>query len=79
MTTTLKIEIETIIYDEGEPDEETIKEIDCYLVNTTTKSIVYEFSMDATDYPDNASVQAYVESELTLRGLAWGSVEVVNI
>ena len=76
---TLKIEIETVRYDEGEADEETIKEIQCSLINATTKPVIYEYSLDADDYPTNESVQTFVTDALTLRGITWDTVEVVVI
>ena len=78
--TTLKIEIETVVYDPGTADEETIKEVSCSFVDgSSTIPIIYEYSLSADDYPTNGDVQAYVTSDLASKGIAWDMVEVVEI
>jgi len=68
--TVLTIEIETIDY-----GDETLKEVECKLDN---QQVIYEYSLDSTDYPTDNDVQTFIEAELAERGLSWDSVEIME-
>ena len=76
---TLHIEVETVIYDAGTADEETLKEVECTLINTGTNPVIYDYSLNPTDYPDNASVQTFITDDLTLKGITWDTVETIEV
>ena len=77
--TVLRIEVETITYEEGTENEETLHEVDCLLTDGIDENVHWEFTLNILDYPDDSDIQNYVTSYLTDQGITWDSVELVHV